>query len=880
MKSQEVRRVFLKFFQDKGHQIIPSAPIVVRNDPTLMFTNAGMNPFKDFFLGHRKYSYHRIADTQKCLRVAGKHNDLDDVGHDTYHHTMFEMLGNWSFDDYFKKEAIEWAWELLTTVYKIPEENIYITIFSGNEQDCLPEDTETLIFWKNIVNEDRILPFGKKNNFWEMGATGPCGPCSEIHVDLRSTEEKAQIPGKNLVNQEHPQVIEIWNLVFIEFFRKADGSLEKLPSRHIDTGMGFERLCTILQGKTSNYDTDIFTPLIRKIEKYGGKRYGKNARVDVAIRVVADHIRAVSFAVADGQLPSNNGAGYVIRRILRRAISYAYRFLGQKKPFIHQLIPTLVAEMGDVFLELKHQELWIKQVVEEEEKAFLKTVAQGMVRMKHIIWELKNRNETVIDGIRVFELYDTYGFPIDLSHLLARENGLSIDEKVFEKEMLRQKDRSRKVGTVEKGDWMIIAHGLSDGEPKQRFLGYDQLRARVKIVQYRWAKTYKGEHYELVFDQTPFYPEGGGQIGDSGIAYSGEDAGYKCIFQKILILNTVKENDLILHIVEKLPRYPRETFEAEVDLPRRKKIERNHSATHLLHYALRKFLGKHVKQKGSYVGPDHLRFDFSHSTKLSSLEIKKVEECVQQMIFDQYPLDNETMPLQKALEKGAMALFGEKYRDEVRMIRFGPSIELCGGTHVHNTKEILVFKIFSQSSVASGVRRIEAVTAKAAIDYLNLIHHRYDVILNELNYPVIPATAIQNLKILKPKVEKLTAQMAWVLRKYLHTKVQKKPLATLIRENTHMDINVIKTVAMELRKEIPDLFLLIGWSDGDQAALCLAISDRLIAEQQMNASVIIQELAYYIKGKGGGQKFFAMAKGTNPVGLDAALRQAESYVGL
>ncbi|XOD67826.1 MAG: alanine--tRNA ligase [Flavobacteriales bacterium Tduv] len=881
MKSQEVRQAFLKFFQDKGHQIIPSAPILVKNDPTLMFTNAGMNPFKDFFLGHRKSPYLRVVDTQKCLRVAGKHNDLDDVGHDTYHHTMFEMLGNWSFGDYFKKEAIEWAWELLTMVYKISEENIYITIFSGDEQDRLPEDTDARRFWKNIVNKHRILPFGKKDNFWEMGAMGPCGPCSEIHVDLRSSEEKYRVRGKDLVNQDHPKVIEIWNLVFIEFLRKEDGSLEKLGSRHIDTGMGFERLCRVLQCKTSNYDTDIFTPLISKIEKYSGKCYGKDSRVDIAIRVVADHIRAVSFAVADGQLPSNNGAGYAIRRILRRAVSYAYRFFGQKKPFIYQLVPTLVAEMGDTFPELKHQESWIKQVIEEEEKNFLKTVAQGMVRMRHIIQELKGRNETVIDGVRVFELYDTYGFSTDLSHLLARENGLTIDEAGFEKEMFRQKERSRKAGMVEKGAWIPISHERADDEPKQNFLGYDKLKAQVKIIQHRWVKTPKGQHYELVFDQTPFYPEGGGQVGDSGNAYTTE---YEYVFEKFMILNTIKENDLILHIVEKLPRYPHKIFEAAVDSSRREQIERNHTATHLLHHVLRKVLGKHVKQRGSYVGPDRLRFDFSHSAKLSSMEIEKVEECVQQMIFDKLPLNVQIIPLQRVLEKGLMEFFGEKYADEVRTIGFGDSIELCGGTHVSNTTKIQVFKIFSQSSVGESVRRIEAITSKEAIDYLNLIHYRYNAILNELNYPVIPIEAIQNMKEeikdLKGRIKKITVQQAQVLKKSWHADAQRTPLASLIREKTDLDLNVIKTVAMELRKEIYDLFLLIGWSDGDQAALCVAISDNLISEQGMNASVVIQELAPYISGKGGGQKFFAMAKGSDPSGIDAALRQVESYVGL
>ncbi|XCI75442.1 MAG: alanine--tRNA ligase [Flavobacteriales bacterium] len=884
MRARDIRQTFLDFFRDKGHHIVPSTPILIKDDPTLLFTNAGMNPFKDYFLGHKSPAYPRVADTQKCLRVTGKHNDLDDVGHDTYHHTMFEMIGNWSFGDYFKKETIAWAWELLTTVYKIPEENIYVTIFSGDAQDRLPEDEEARQCWKDILDETHILPFGRKDNFWEMGSIGPCGPCSEIHVDLRNSEDKIQIPGRELVNQDHPQVIEIWNLVFIEFLRKADDSLERLPAQHVDTGMGFERLCRVLQGKSSNYDTDIFTPLIREVEKYSGEHYGRDAQKDIAIRVVVDHIRAIAFAIADGQRPSNNGAGYVIRRILRRAVSYAYRFLGQKGPFIYKLIHALVVGMGEAFPELGRREVSIRHLIKEEEQTFLKTIDQGMKRMAHIIRELQKKDGTMIDGVQIFELYDTYGFPTDLSRILAKENGLTLDEKSFEKEMLKQKERSREASIIEKGDWVTIVHKRTYGTVGG-FLGYDYVETAITwIIQYRQVKTHKGGYYELVFDKTPFYPEGGGQVADSGfIECFDEDFGH--FHEKITILGTKKENDLILHIVEKLPQYPHKVFRARIDVPRRIYIEKNHTATHLLHHTLREVLGNHVEQRGSYVGPDRLRFDFSHPVKLSPRELEAVEKGVEVLINDQLPLEEVRITsLQKALENGAVALFGEKYGDTVRTIRFGGSIELCGGTHVRNTGAIQAFQILSESSVASGIRRIEALTSTTLIEHLKKICKRYNILLKRLAHPADPLKAVQNLqeenKVLRAQVEKFTVQKARALKELWRSRAQKTPSATLICEKTDLKPATVKTIALELRKEVPDLFLLIWQTMDSEVTLCVVLSDRLVTERGLNASTIIQNLASYIGGRGGGQSFFAMAKGRDFGGWDAVLQRAKAYIGL
>ncbi len=701
MKSAEIRKKFLEFFESKQHKIVPSAPMVVKDDPTLMFTNAGMNQFKDIFLGNKEAKAPRVADTQKCLRVSGKHNDLEEVGMDTYHHTMFEMLGNWSFGDYFKKEAIAWAWELLTDVYQLPKDRLYVTVFEGDAGDGLEADKEALDFWKEWIDEDRIILASKKDNFWEMGDQGPCGPCSEIHIDLRSEEEIAKEGGKGLVNEDHPQVVEIWNLVFIQFNRKADGSLESLPATHIDTGMGFERLCMAMQGKQSNYDTDVFQPLITSIAEKAGVKYGDDEKVDIALRVIADHSRAISFAIADGQLPSNNGAGYVIRRILRRAVRYGYTFLKFEKPFIKDLVALLAEQFAEVFPEAKAQQDFITKVVEEEENAFLKTLTTGIARLEAIQKDLKG---DTISGKQVFELYDTFGFPVDLTALIARENGLSIDEKGFEQEMSAQKERSRAAQTSEAGDWISV-HG---GE-EVTFVGYDELESSAQIVKYREVKEKKKTVYQVVLNRTPFYPEGGGQVGDTGyLEANGE---------KYSVVDTKKENDLIIHFLAKLPADLEATFKAVVSGKKRQLSANNHTATHLLQAALREVLGDHCAQKGSLVNDKLLRFDFSHFSKVTEEEIAQLEKLVNEKIRQNIPLEERrSIPIKEAMDAGATALFGEKYGENVRMITFDPnySRELCGGTHVKATGEIGLFKITSESSVAAGVRRIEAVTADVA----------------------------------------------------------------------------------------------------------------------------------------------------------------------
>ena len=678
MKSNVIRAKFLNFFQSKEHKIVSSAPLVLKDDPTLMFSNSGMTQFKDYFLGYQTPISNRIADTQKCLRVSGKHNDLDDVGKDTYHHTMFEMLGNWSFGDYFKKEAIEWSWELLTKEFGISKDNIYVTIFEGDESENLERDQEAYDFWKEHISEDRILNGNKNDNFWEMGEQGPCGPCSEIHVDIRSAEEKAEVDGKTLVNMDHPQVIEIWNLVFMEFNRKANGSLEKLPQQHVDTGMGFERLCMVLQGKTSNYDTDVFTDLIAELESISNQKYGISQPVDMAIRVVVDHVRAVAFAIADGQLPSNNGAGYVIRRILRRAISYGYRNLGMSEPFIHKLIPVLAKQMGEAFPELPKQQKLINDVIFEEERSFLRTIEQGLVRLDNLI---SNSEGKVLSGAAVFELYDTFGFPPDLSRIIAEEKGFSIDEKGYEEEMAKQKKRSQKASATATSDWVVV-----DPNANESFVGYDRTDGEVNITRYRKVENNKGEFYQIVLDQTPFYAESGGQIGDSGYLIA-ED-------EKVEVLDTKKENNLIIHITKDLPKV-KEGLTAKVNVKRRNDIMKNHSATHLLHQALRSILGEHVQQKGSFVGPDYLRFDFSHFSKLTEEELKQVNDFVNNKIKEHLDLvEDRSMAFNDALDAGAIALFGEKYGDVVRVIKFGDSVELCGGTHVSKQVIFTYSKLF------------------------------------------------------------------------------------------------------------------------------------------------------------------------------------------
>lgn len=866
MTSKEIRKQFLDFFESKEHLIVPSAPIVLKDDPTLMFNNSGMAQFKDFFLGYKKPTSPRIADTQKCLRVSGKHNDLDDVGKDTYHHTMFEMLGNWSFGDYFKKEAIDWAWELLTEVYKIPKENLYVTVFEGDEKDGTAQDEEALELWKKHIAEDRILFGNKKDNFWEMGETGPCGPCSEIHVDIRSAEEKMKTLGRDLVNQDHPQVIEVWNLVFMQYLRKADGSLEILPSKSIDTGMGFERLAMVLQGKTSNYDTDVFRPLIDDLERISGKKYGVDFTSDVAFRVVVDHLRAVSFVIADGQLPSNSGAGYVIRRILRRAISYGYRFLDLNEAFIYKLIPTLKSQMGEFFPELEKQSQLITDVIKEEETNFLRTIDQGLVRLDNFIQQ--NSNLKQIPGDVVFELYDTYGFPADLSRIIAEEKNLSIDEKGFETEMEKQKQRSKSATSFSASDWTIL---LDDAV--EEFIGYDYLESDVKVTRYRQVENKTGTFYQLVFQATPFYAESGGQVGDTGFIENQ--------FEKVEIINTKKENNLIVHFTKELPKYLELPFHAVVDKERRNHIMRNHTATHLLHEALRDVLGTHVEQKGSYVGPDYLRFDFSHFNKLSEDELREVIRQVNTRIAERIPLEEKrSVPFKKALEEGAMALFGEKYGDVVRMIKFGNSIELCGGTHVQNTADVIMFKLQSESSSAAGIRRIEATTGFAAIEELKDTFNQYNQILAELKNPADPIDAVQKLvdenKELKSQLEKFVLQQAQMEKETWKKSFENINGVNFLAVRTSLDANTIKQIAFPLRKEIENLFLVVGSDHNGKPSITVSISDELVESKGLNAGQIVRELGKEIQGGGGGQAFFATAGGKDVSGLDRALEKAKS----
>lgn len=868
MDSKQIRKQFLEFFENKQHLIVPSAPIVLKDDPTLMFNNSGMAQFKDFFLGYKKPTSQRIADTQKCLRVSGKHNDLDDVGKDTYHHTMFEMLGNWSFGDYFKKEAIDWAWELLTEVYKIPKENLYVTVFEGDQKDGTAQDNEALELWKAHVAEDRILFGNKKDNFWEMGETGPCGPCSEIHVDIRSAEEKAKVPGKDLVNMDHPQVIEVWNLVFMEYLRKADGSLEILPAKSIDTGMGFERLAMVLQGKTSNYDTDIFQPLIAELEKISGKKYGAAEATDIAFRVVVDHLRAVSFVIADGQLPSNTGAGYVIRRILRRAISYGYRFLDLNEAFIYKLIPIFRDQMGEFFPELEKQGQLVTEVIKEEETNFLRTIEQGLVRLDNFIQNNSDIKE--IPGDVVFELYDTFGFPADLSRIIAEEKNLTIDEKGFEAEMEKQKQRSKSATSFSASDWTILMDDATE-----EFIGYDYMEADVKITRYRQVENKTGTFYQLVFQATPFYAESGGQVGDTGWIESE--------FEKIEIVNTKKENNLIVHFTTELPSNLNANFHAQVDVERRNHIMRNHTATHLLHQALREVLGTHVEQKGSYVGPDYLRFDFSHFNKMTDEEIKEVLRLVNMRIVERIPLEEKrSVPFKKALEEGAMALFGEKYGDVVRMIKFGDSIELCGGTHVANTADVIMFKLQSESSSAAGIRRIEATTGLAAIEELKETFTKYNQILAELKNPADPIDAVQKLvdenKDLKAQLEKFVLQQANSEKENWKKAFQNINGVNFLAVRTSLDANAIKQIAFPLRKELENVLLVVASDADGKPSITVSISDELAESKGLNAGQIVRELGKEIQGGGGGQAFFATAGGKDVSGLDRALEKAKGLI--
>lgn len=884
MTSQQIRQQFLDFFESKKHLIVPSAPIVLKDDPTLMFSNSGMTQFKDYFLGYKEPKSPRIADTQKCLRVSGKHNDLDDVGRDTYHHTMFEMLGNWSFGDYFKKEAIDFAWELLTEVYKIPKENLYVTIFEGDASENLERDQDAYNFWKSHVAEERIINGNKKDNFWEMGESGPCGPCSEIHVDLRSDEEKAKVSGLDLVNNDHPQVVEIWNLVFMEFNRKADGTLEKLPAQHVDTGMGFERLCMALQGKSSNYDTDVFTPLIAKVEQLSGKKYTGilEDEKDIAIRVVVDHIRAVSFAIADGQLPSNGGAGYVIRRILRRAISYSYRFLGIKEPFLFELVSVLKNEMGTFFPELVKQEKLVTEVIKEEENSFLKTIEHGLVRLAHIIDETIKKGEKTLPGDQVFELYDTYGFPADLSRIIAEEKQLTVDEKGFETEMEKQKQRSKKDSAAKVYDWVVLE------EKPETFVGYDSFSSETYITRYRKIENKDGEFYQIVLSKTPFYPEGGGQIGDKGILIPSyaphfdiskpELYNVKDNPDVIQVLDTKKENNLIISLIKELPKDAGAVFYAKVDAKNRRNTQGNHSVTHLLHEALREVLGTHVEQKGSYVGPEYLRFDFSHFSKMNEDELALVEEKVNAKIKENIALQEfRDLPIAEAQEKGAMMLFGEKYGDQVRMIQFGSSKELCGGTHVKSTGEIGHFKITSESSTAAGIRRIEAISGDKSAEYFKSLETQ----LSELSQ-------LLKSKDLAKSVEKLIAENGTLKSEVESLKKEKAQGETanwkndftesgdkkLLVKKVSMDAGSVKDIVFQLKKEIPTSVTVIISDAGEKPMITVGVSDDL--DGKYHAGNIVKELAKEIQGGGGGNPGFATAGGKNLAGIDAAVEKAQA----
>ncbi|HAP69015.1 MAG TPA: alanine--tRNA ligase [Flavobacteriales bacterium] len=867
MTSKEIRQKFLDFFNEKQHRIVESAPMVVKDDPTLMFTNAGMNQFKDIFLGNRAAKDLRVADTQKCLRVSGKHNDLEEVGVDTYHHTMFEMLGNWSFGDYFKTEAIEWAWELLVDIYGLDPERLYATVFEGDAADKLEADTEAEDLWKKFLPSDRILRANKKDNFWEMGDQGPCGPCSEIHVDLRSDEERKAKPGRDLVNADHPQVVEIWNLVFIQFNRKSNGSLENLPSQHVDTGMGFERLCMALQGKTSNYDTDVFSPLIAKISDLSGIKYtASDNQTDVAIRVISDHIRAVSFAISDGQIPSNSGAGYVIKRILRRAIRYGYSFLDFKEGFMHKLVPILADQMGDAFPELKKQQELIIRVIQEEESSFLRTLDKGIDRFNNHVDSLKGKT---IDGGFAFELYDTFGFPIDLTELMAREKGLNVDIQGFNEGLQKQKERSRAATVTESSDWTVLKQ-----DDREEFVGYDLLETDVFITRHRKV-TAKGEaFYQLVFNITPFYAESGGQVGDTGyIEANGE---------KTLILDTKKENDLIIHLVEELPSDAGAVFKAVVNSEKRKATGLNHSATHLLHAVLRNVLGDHVEQKGSLVNPEYLRFDFSHFSKVSDEELTEIEEKVNAQIRANIQLNEKrNVPINTAKEMGAMALFGEKYGDVVRVITFDKdfSVELCGGTHVNATGDIGLLKITSEGSVAAGIRRIEAVTGVVAFDALNSAYTQVNELKSVLKTKN-PLKSIQQLqsqiKELQQKIEGFNAKAASGLKDELLAKAVDKGDYKLIAERISLeDSNAIKNLCFDLKKE-DGLVALLGVVSNEKPGLYLVISQDLVDSKGWKAGEMIRPLAAHIKGGGGGQPTYASAGGSDINGLETALKVVSS----
>ncbi|MCF0191485.1 MAG: alanine--tRNA ligase [Marinilabiliaceae bacterium] len=871
MTANEVRQSFLDFFASKGHKIVPSAPMVVKGDPTLMFTNAGMNQFKDVILGNAPIVNPRVADSQKCLRVSGKHNDLEEVGHDTYHHTMFEMLGNWSFGDYFKDEAIAFAWEYLTEVLKLDKDRLYVTIFEGSKEEGLERDVEAYESWKKHISEDRILNGNKHDNFWEMGDTGPCGPCSEIHFDMRPDEERNKINGRDLVNKDNPQVIEIWNNVFMQFNRKADHSLELLPNHHVDTGMGFERLVRAVQHKTSNYDTDVFTPILDEIGKITGFKYGESEQVDIAMRVVADHIRTIAFSITDGQQPSNNKAGYVIRRILRRAVRYYYTFLGQREATLYKLLPVLNETMGVAYPELIAQKELVSKVIKQEEESFLRTLATGISMLDKIMNETKQGGQSEVSGKVAFELYDTYGFPLDLTELILRENALTVNLKEFESEMQAQKDRARDAGKIETGDWVVLQEN-----DKEDFVGYDVVEAEVRIMRYRKVKVKNKEQFQVVFNQTPFYGESGGQIGDTGYIESANET--------INVIQTIKENGLIIHIVDKFPDNPSVEFRAVVDASRRQLIANNHSATHLMQEALRQVLGEHVEQKGSYVTSESLRFDFSHFQKVTDEEIAEVERLVNKKIREDIALDeHRNVPINEAKALGAMALFGEKYGETVRVIKFGTSIELCGGTHTLSTGRIGLFKIVSESASSAGVRRIEAVTADSAERLMNENINMLKSLAELLK--TTPANMQKSIEALVANNQKLEQQcegmmdsMLSIERAALREKMESVgDVKLLVAEIKPMFVDRLKDLAFQLRNESDKIVCVLGCVAAEKPQIMTIMSDSLVADKSLNAVEAIRAIAKHIQGGGGGQPFFASAGGKNPAGLDAALREAKYY---
>jgi len=869
MNSNKVRSEFLSFFKNKNHKVVKSAPMVIKNDPTLMFTNAGMNQFKDNFLGNIISNDKRLVDTQKCLRVSGKHNDLEEVGIDTYHHTMFEMLGNWSFGDYFKKEAIEWAWELLTEIYKIDKNSLYVTIFEGSKKDGTSKDNDAYNIWKEIIDESRIILGNKDDNFWEMGDHGPCGPCSEIHIDIRSEKKKSRISGKDLVNKDHPEVIEIWNLVFIEFNRKSDGSLEKLPLKHIDTGMGFERLCMVLQGVKSNYDTDVFQPLIKELELVTKIKYGIDKEKDIAIRVIVDHLRAVSFSIADGQLPSNNGAGYVIRRILRRAIRYGYTFLDQKSPFIYKLVKKLSSQLSQAYPELESQIQIIENVIKEEESSFLITLEKGIIKLNDIILSNKTKK---ISGSNAFELYDTFGFPIDLTSLILRENGMSFDSKEFNSLMSIQKNRSKSASHSSNEEWIKVHES-----EQSKFIGYDELNSNSKILRYRKTKNKKSaEIFQVVFDITPFYPEGGGQVGDTGFLETDLD-------QKIKILNTFKENDSIIHLMESIPKNCDKNFNIRVDKNKRFASSSNHTATHLLHQALRYVLGDHVQQKGSMVSDKYLRFDFSHFSRLNQKQLEEVQNFVNQKIIDELEFEeNRNSSLQECIDKGAIALFGEKYGDIVRSVKFGESYELCGGTHVKNTSQIRSFIITSESAISTGIRRIEALSGTKAINFLinqtKTLKEINSILLNDKD-PVDALNKIKNQNISSnKKLEKTNNELIGYYIKDLNQNLELINSINFCAIEFSCDPNVLKNLAFKAGKEIENLFLVLCSNFEGKAYVMCYISKNLTESHKLNAQNIVQKLGDSINGTGGGQSFFATATGNNISGIKNVIKKSREFI--